>query len=125
LKEIEISNMDFKEFLIENDFLNREDALLFVDPPYIGKEDDYLEGYSGIALDTLKFLHEEINFKGKVIFTHNLTPSTHNLSVSKRGIKKLLIMLKNYGYEIVKEVPRQNKVSRKRGVYKEFVAVKI
>jgi len=122
LKDIELYNLDYKDLLKQ--IPNREDVLLFLDPPYLGFEHKYRVSKENIALEVLDYI-ESIEWKGSVVYTHNFKPpkeENKNLELLYEELKR---KLNDYGYT-VKVVKRLSQTkSDKKDVVEEILAYRL
>jgi len=122
LKDVELYNLDYKDLLKQ--IPNKEDVLLFLDPPYLGFEHEYRVSKENIALEVLGYL-EEINWKGSVVYTHNYKPPKEENKNFELLYEELKRKLNNYGYT-VKVVKRLSQAkSEKKDTVEEILAYKL
>ncbi len=76
LKMVTIENMDFEKLIINYD---REDAFLYLDPPYVGTE-SYYKNDRTFSLDDHKRLHKLLlQVKGRFLLSYNDCPFVRDL----------------------------------------------
>lgn len=76
LKMVTIENMDFEKLIVNYD---REDAFLYLDPPYVGTE-SYYKNNKTFDLDDHKRLYKALkSVKGKFLLSYNDCPFVRDL----------------------------------------------